>query len=217
MYSITPSLYSAWYWYKNSEKSSREDFLNKLNKVSTPPTQAMQAGIKFEKDVRLISEHEEGEIIEDPILSQIVNIIKGGVWQKTCKKEFGNYLLSGRMDVWTESKIYDIKYTDEVQLKPYYDYSIQHLLYMYCTGVPFCDYLISDRKELLIESYNYDDQLESTLKERIDEMVDFINFVPEFKEAFETHWTVKENKNEEIKKDKRVLIVLEEIRRGLVH
>ena len=88
---------------------------------------------------------------------------------------------------------------------------------MYCTGVPFCDYLISDGTELLIESYNYDDKLESLLKERIDEMVDFINFVPEFKEAFKTHWTVKENRNEEIKKDKKGLIVLEEIRRGLVH
>ena len=216
MYLITPSLYSSWYWYK-LEKKSYEDFFKTLNKISIETTSAMQAGIDFENNIRLSSEClDEVEVDEDPIMKQIAEIVRGGVWQKTCKKELGNYLLYGKMDVWTPTKIYDIKYTRNPKLIKY-KYSIQHLLYMYCTGVEFFDYLISDGKDLLVESYEYNERLESLLKERIDEMVDFINFVPEFKEAFETHWTVKENKNEEIKKDKKVLIVLEEIRRGLVH
>lgn len=118
----------------------------------------MQVEIDFENDIRCVAETDQIDISENEAVNEIAEIVKGGVWQKTCNREFGDYLLYGKMDVWTPFKIYDIKHTAKLKIMKY-KYSIQYLVYMYCTGVKFFDYLISDRKELMIELYNYDEYL----------------------------------------------------------
>lgn len=188
MYLITPSLYNSYYWYTHLENSSKSDFLNVLNKVQTEPNELIKRGIEFEDKIRAASE--KGEVTGDNVVDQIVFTIRGGVWQKSCKKELDGNLLYGRMDVYTPEKIYDIKYSKNYDLMKY-KYSIQHMLYMYCTGVRYCDYLVSDGEELDIESYNYDENLEPLLKTRINEMLDFIFAFAEFREPYEEHWEAK--------------------------
>jgi hypothetical protein len=49
---ITPSLYSAWKYWKDSEDAGKEDLLDTLNKVEKRKSPAMQMGIDFENAIR---------------------------------------------------------------------------------------------------------------------------------------------------------------------
>ncbi len=189
---VTPSLYSAYYWYAIREYGTTEDFLKVLRKEKTPPTESMLAGIEFEDKIRAVCEGRytaaQGSDVEE-----IANLVKDGFWQERIKKELDGNLLYGIADVITPYMIYDIKFSNKYDFGKY-DYSIQHLLYMYCTGIPHFKYLISDGKEVYIEEHSWSDTSLDTLKSRIFEMLSFIAGNKEFKEAFESNWRVKNEK-----------------------
>lgn len=216
-YLITPSLLNSYAYYIRDEwkspEDSRADFLKTLSREKFEPNEAMQKGIDFENDVqnycvdkfeptnRIITHIDNGEqeeINEWDFYSVCVitcgRIVKDGIWQQPVKKEIkvGNqeFLLYGRTDVIKRDTIYDIKFTSNYELGKFLD-SSQHLIYLYCSDLPNFSYLISDGKDWWKEDYFNHTGVESEIKSKISEFLDYLETDKEAKEMFLTKWESK--------------------------
>jgi hypothetical protein len=214
-YLITPSLLGFFAWYLFDESGdARQKFLNTLAKVRTETTPAQQRGLDFEKKIQTycegkyfdaissaisiphdFDEEELEEAIEqDIIVKSVGDIVKGGLWQQPVKKEItvGNqeFLLYGRTDVIKRDTVYDIKFTSNYELGKFLD-SSQHLIYLYCTGLPKFQYLISDGKDYWIEDYHNHVNIENEIKSKISDFLGYLKNDKEAKEMFETKWGTK--------------------------
>jgi hypothetical protein len=181
---ITPSLYTAWKYWKNSEGSGKGEILDTLNKVKKAPSPAMQAGIDFENDIRRVC---TGGASDDFCVMDAWDIVKGGMWQQRVSKELNGDLVYGIADVIRRNTIFDIKRVNQYDLGKY-ESSIQHLIYMYATGIPNFDYVISDGKEVYVETYHWGTGSLETLVERISELKDSLLSDDEMSLAFRTYW-----------------------------
>jgi hypothetical protein len=202
-YLITPSLLNSYQYYIQDEfkspADSRADFLKTLSREKFEPNEAMQKGIDFENDIKakcdgyILLDGEENPDYET-VCGEITGIVKGGLWQQTCKKELqiGNqeFLLYGKMDVVKRDTIYDIKYTRNYELGKFLD-SAQHLIYLYCTGLPKFQYLISDGKDYWIEDYHNHINIENEIKSKISDFLGYLENDKEAKELFKTKWESK--------------------------
>lgn len=205
-----------------SPADSRADFFKTLSREKFEPSEAMQKGIDFEAKVQFLTtditvddlrhfyKEKVGETvinhkltIEDAInwLKQqpeflISQVVENGLWQQTCKKDLkiGNkeFLLYGKMDVIKRDTIYDIKFTDNYELGKFLD-SSQHLIYLYCTGLPKFQYLISDGEDYWIEDYYNHANIENEIKSKISDFLGYLENDKEAKEMFETKWISKQN------------------------
>ena len=185
---ITPSLWNAYYWYAERAYGEKEDFLRVLRKEETEPKPIMLQGIKFENDIRDIT---EGKIADkETPEGRIADIVRGGFWQERVKKEFGNYILYGICDVIKDDKIYDIKFCN-VYEDGKYNHSIQHLIYMYCTGIKKFEYLISEGRDVYIEPHSWNDESIDELKAKVFDCIEFIYGNEEFAKAYEENWIAR--------------------------
>jgi len=221
-YLITTSLLNSFAYYIQDEwkspAESRADFLKTLSRKKFEPNEAMQKGIDFEKKIQtycegkyfdaisaLVSiphdyeEEEADEAIEqDIIVKSIGEIVKGGLWQQSVKKEIkvGNqeFLLYGRTDVIKRDTVYDIKFTSDYELGKFLD-SSQHLIYLYCSDLPNFSYLVSDGKEFWREDYHNHAGIENEIKSKISNFLGYLENDKEAKEMFLTKWESKNNNN----------------------
>jgi len=198
-YLITPTLINSYQYYIEDEfkspADSRADFLKTLSKEKFEPNQAMQKGIDFENDIKAKCDNilldKKENIDYEVICNDIATIVKDGLWQETCKKELkiGNqeFLLYGKMDVIKRDTIYDIKYTSNYELGKFLG-SAQHLIYLYCTGLPKFKYLISNGKDFWIEDYFNNVNIENKIKNKINDFLSYLENDSEAKNLFETKW-----------------------------
>lgn len=198
-YLITPSLYNAYTYYAKTnfeiygdkaeeiEAKALQDWLNTLNKVKTPTNEILQRGIDFENAVRAIT---DGYPAEHENAADVAEIVKDGMWQVKLSKNVGNYVLYGIADVIKRDTVYDIKRVTSYDC-PKYEQSIQHLIYLECSGLENFEYLVSDGKNLYREYYHKDTDNLDKLIGRIDNMVGFIKGNDEFYQAFENNWHSK--------------------------
>jgi len=125
------------------------------------------------------------------VIIPIAKIVKGGLWQQTCKKDLHigdkDFLLYGKMDVVKRDTVYDIKFTSKYELGKFLD-SAQHLIYLYCTGLPKFQYLISDGEDFWIEDYHNHANIENEIKSKISDFLGYLENDKEAKEMFETKW-----------------------------
>ena len=232
-YLITPTLYNAYNYYTGTdfagiygdaegaavaEAKARQDFLNALNKVKTPPKLPMLKGLIFEDIVRamaggntdrfgdIVGNHldkyraangepvGDKEVIPDEeeleTAREIAERVKGGLWQQKLTKRVGDYVLFGYADVINRDTIHDIKRVSQYSPPKYFD-SIQHLLYMVCEDLPKFRYEISDGKRVYVETYDTTAYTLKLLISRIDSMVAWIRQTPEFEAPFEANWRSK--------------------------
>jgi hypothetical protein len=201
-YLLTPSLLNSYAYYIQDEwkspADSRADFLKALSREKFEPNEAMQKGIDFEGDVQLATnELNEINIFHDDyderqyIINQIAKIVRGGLWQQSVKKEIkvGNqeFLLYGRTDVIKRDTVYDIKFTSNYELGKFLD-SSQHLIYLYCSGLPNFSYLISDGENWWREDYHNHEQVEDQIKSKIADFMSYLENDLEAKEMFINKW-----------------------------
>ena len=181
-----------------SPADSRADFLRTLSREKFEPNEAMAKGIAFENNVKAVvfdGMHDKGQIIDasHPV-EHIANIVVGGLWQQSVKKEItvGNqeFLLYGRTDVIKRDTIYDIKFTGNYELGKFLN-SSQHLIYLYCSGLPKFSYLISDGKDWWKEDYINDRNVENRIKSMISDFLSYLESDKEAKEMFLTKWESK--------------------------
>lgn len=208
-YLITPSLLGSFSWYLSDEsEDARQKFLQILRRERTPTTPAQQKGLDFEEAIKEVCETKEIEqvfhfsnfedfddrIREAEIVNSLAAIVKGGLWQQTVKKDLtvGNqeFLLYGKCDVIKRDTIYDIKFTSNYEVGKFLD-SSQHLIYLYCLGLPKFQYLISDGKEYWVEDYHNHAGIENEIKSKISDLMSYLENDQEAKEMFFTKWGSK--------------------------
>lgn len=204
-YLITPTLLNSLKYYLESDFGKREDFLKTLSRERFEPNEAMQKGIDFENDIQKfckdmedyymlsniapISRPEESKIIEE-----VSNIVYGGFWQESVKKEIEvagtRFLLYGRCDVIKDDTIYDIKYTKNYNLGKFSN-STQHLIYMYCGGLDKFQYLVSDLKNYWTEEYTKPKNIESKIISEIHSLLNYLKRDEEANKLFYSKWKSK--------------------------
>ena len=201
-YLITPTLLNSFQYYIQDEykspADSRADFLKTLSRERFEPNEAMQKGIDFENEIKTIADKFIELKIEDyeakSNLFKIADIVKGGLWQQTCKKDLtiGNqeFLLYGKCDVVKRNTIYDIKYTSNYEVGKFLD-SAQHLIYLYCLDLPKFQYLVSDGEEYWVEDYYNHAGIEDEIKSKINDFLSYLENDKEAKEMFFTKWGSK--------------------------
>jgi hypothetical protein len=182
---ITPSLYSAWKYWKDREDDGKKEILDTLNKVEKEKSPAMQAGIDFEAAIRQVC---NGRTSGNFCVLEAAEIVKGGIWQQRISRELEGDLVYGIADVIRRNTIFDIKRVNHYDIGKY-EGSIQHLIYMYATGLPHCEYVISDGHEVYVETYHWGAKSIEVLKERIAEMKSSLLSDEAMSLAFQTHWT----------------------------
>jgi len=127
-------------------------------------------------------------------IEEVGRIVRGSIWQQTVKKDLtvGNqeFLLYGRTDVIKRNTIYDIKFTSNYELGKFLD-SSQHLIYLYCSGLPNFSYLISDGKDWWREDYHNHARIEDEIKSKVSEFLAYLEKDKEDKEMFFSKWKSK--------------------------
>ena len=201
-YLITPSLLNNFSYYLQDEfkspADSRADFLKTLSREKFEPNEAMAKGIFFEDSVNDFCKGALKIEVKEPCywdcVKSIGDIVKGGLWQQSVKKEItvGNqeFLLYGRTDVIKRDTVYDIKFTGNYELGKFLG-SSQHLIYLYCTGLPNFSYLISDGKDWSREDYVNDGTVENRIKSMISDFMSYLENDLEAKEMFINKWGSK--------------------------
>jgi hypothetical protein len=109
------------------------------------------------------------------------------MWQRRVSKELDNDLLYGIADIIRRDTIFDLKRVDYYDTGKY-EGSIQHLLYMYATGIPNFEYVIADNSEVYGEAYYWGSKSLETLRERIADMKDSLLSDRDLSRAFRTYW-----------------------------
>ncbi len=161
-YLVSQSLISSYHWIFKKD-NGYEDFLKTLNRESTPQTQAMMNGNKFEGMVQAACEGyppDENHKWYKPVI-EIAEIVKGGAYQAKIYRDLkiGNttFIVYGVLDFLKAGIIYDTKFSTTYKVGKYLD-SPQHPFYMYL--VPEAEafiYLISEGEYVYKESYYPED------------------------------------------------------------
>ena len=168
---ITQSLLSAWsYLYacqEGQEDNAREDFERTLRRERSEPTEAMQNGIDFEREVykkaaRLPRKpHEKWERGIDAVAT----VIKGAPVQVKLSRDIEvsgrKFLLYGILDALKAGIIYDVKFTNKSLTSSSPSYSVgkylesaQHPVYFGLVPEAYeFHYLVSDGVDLCTEAY----------------------------------------------------------------
>lgn len=168
-YLITHSLLSSWLFAikedpfedATTERDHYAEFLDVLNRVPTPTTEAMQNGIDFEELVTSIANgaewHTDKENKWYDAAAKVAGIVRGGQFQYKAKKVVTvggiEFLLYGRLDVLKAGTIYDIKFSKSYDRGKYFS-STQHPLYLKL--IPEArefTYLISNGTDVWTETY----------------------------------------------------------------
>ena len=127
-------------------------------------------------------------------VENVAKIVNRGLWQESVKKDLqiGNqeFLLYGKTDVIKRDTVYDIKYTSNYELGKFLN-SAQHLIYLYCAGLPKFKYLISDGKDFWQEDYFNNGNIENEIKIKINDFLSYLENDSEAKNLFETKWESK--------------------------
>lgn len=188
-YLMTHSLLASWLYAMKedpfadatTERDPYKEFLDVLNRVPTPTTEAMQNGLEFEN---LVTDIAEGRFIPEfetdgtvnkssygngelmgydkyprwyEAAAKVAGIVRGGQFQLKAKKYVTvngiDFLVYGRLDVLNAGTIYDIKFTKNYDRGKYFG-STQHP--MYFELVPEAarfSYLISNGTDVWTETY----------------------------------------------------------------
>lgn len=200
MYLITPSLLNSFNYYRSveedSEAAERLKILSVFKREKSEPTPQMLFGQQFEDDVRDIC----GTVSTDEeylkCVNQVRGIVMGGTWQMPCSKKYKDYLLYGRMDVVRGPVIFDIKTTSYYDIGKYRD-SAQHRLYLACTGLERCVYIVAEvyrgAEGAIIESLSTEEYTQRDIEPMVDDFIADLEHDQELKTLYLENWKAKYN------------------------
>ena len=170
-YNIYATLLDAYHYYLKSESDNAfQDFIDRINRVERPKSEAMLRGIAFNElmDLPTLPAPKKGVYtfgwydFPQGIVDELRAYFAGTVNQYFCEAEiecgYGTVRLYGYID-YLHIKVYDLKTTGSYRF-PQYLHGHQHLVYPYCLnkqGVLLneFEYVITDMCDIFIESYNY--------------------------------------------------------------
>lgn len=153
---ISPSLLNSWLYCTHNENADIQEFIDCLNRIEKPTTEAQQKGLDFENEV-----YKGNKPLYNPY-------VKNGLYQVRVSKQYKDILLLGIIDVLQPNWIYDVKTTGTYKTGKYFDTS-QHKVYCYITDIKNFSYLINE--ECYKEDYVYQD---GQCEELIDSFIDWL-------------------------------------------
>lgn len=220
---ITKTLLDSWHYMfdcaEGYEEEAREEFITTLKREPTPPNEAQQAGLEFEKLVYEIAEGQfrpewqdsgtvnsvTGEVMgyekypkNYEGAKQIADIVRGGQWQVHVSTDLTvdgrEFWLHGFCDVVKAGVIYDVKFkTSSMGSKDLinsYLHSSQHSAYLRCLPEAYqFVYLVSDGDALYTEYY--DRRNSRPIEDIIREFMDWIKTEPELLKLYDERWIVE--------------------------
>ena len=153
---ITSSLLNSFLYCTHNENADIQEFIDYLNRIEKPTTEAQQKGLDFEDEV-----YKGNKPLYNPY-------VEGGLYQVKVSKPYKDILLLGIIDVLQPDRIYDVKTTKTYKVGKYFNTS-QHKVYCYITGIKNFSYLINE--ECYKEDYVYQD---GQCEELIDSFIDWL-------------------------------------------
>lgn len=193
-YLITPSLHSSYRYAMDSEDGSREALLNTLKKVRFETTDAQKKGLDFERDViawcagqSIMNKDEDWNRCVDEAASYVIGGLQQERVSSHCIINDTPVLLYGRADFIKRDRGFDTKYTGTYEVGKFTT-SIQHAVYMACSGLPRFSYLITDGRSLWKEDYDLSLGMIQNMVAEIAEMLAVFQRDPELWAAFTTNW-----------------------------
>ncbi len=203
-YLITPTLLNSFNYFMNSESETALEDFSKVIKKEFTTNKYVEAGNIWENRVCHPSFKEDNKLV-----IEVADKIKYGYFQQPLKKWIVvnniKILLYGKADVVMYDKIFDIKTTSSDYQTNYYYNSLQHKIYMYCTGIKNFEYLITkikikeqDNKAVDVEPvenfgefYDWQDKYESDIFNCINDFFNFLKSNEELKKSFNELWKAK--------------------------
>lgn len=200
-YLLTHSLMYSWlyaikenpYEDMTTERDPMKEFVSTLNRVETPPTEAMRKGIGFEN---LVTDIILGK--GDPrnrwfdAASKVARIVGGGLLQYKASRTIHiggmTFLLYGRLDALHSGEIFDIKYSGSYDRGKYLG-STQHPTYLEL--VPEANgftYVVSNGTDVWTERYRRDET--PSILPTIANFVDWLQTM-DLLEVYKSHWLAK--------------------------
>lgn len=201
---ISPTFLDSFAYYQSIENEesyerSRQELLDRLRGVKTPPTEAMLRGIQFEQDVcdvmdgKTISAERKLKAEHIGIINSVARMLHGASRQV----HVGHWLdsetlIHGYVDFLLPGLIVDTKTTGRAYEWGKYLDNCQHLTYLVSLSpfgymrfkyivVTFNQYGAVDMTQ---EDYYYRPQMVDTLKSRCAEFFDYLTIDPEMSEAY---------------------------------
>lgn len=167
-YLITQSLLSAWsYAFSCADgltEEATEALMKTLRREKSPPTEAMENGLEFEREVYAEAAglprlpHKKWE----PGIRAVSEIIKGAQVQVRAKREIElhgtKFLVYGILDALKAGTIYDVKFRNKSLMSSqitgkYLDSPQQPTYFFLVPGATEFQYLVSDGDDLYVERY----------------------------------------------------------------
>lgn len=198
-YLMTHSLLSSWlyalkenpYEDMTTSRDPLAEFVSTLNRIETPPTEAMANGIAFEDlvtDITRGTGNPKNRWYD--AASKVAGIVSGGILQfkvsKTITVSGMTLLLYGRLDCLKSGEIYDIKFSKSYDRGKYQN-STQHPTYMeLIPEAAGFTYVVSNGSEVWTERYRRDEtpEIVPVIRDFLDWMQD-MNFMDTYKEKWQ--------------------------------
>lgn len=185
---------------EGQEDNARDEFITTLKREQTPPNEAQQAGLNFEKLVMRIAQGEDVAPVEEGYngARKVAEFVKGGQWQVHVDTDITvggrEFWLHGFCDVIKAGVIYDVKYKTKsfstLDLWHSYQHSSQHPAYLRCVPEAYkFVYLISDGDDLYIEEYDRNNSV--PIEKIIGFFMDWLKGEPELLKIYEERWAVE--------------------------
>lgn len=181
-YRIYPTLLNAFLWYERQvalaedEADPKQHLLDRINRVPQPTTAPQQRGIDFESAlVTGVGQEVFPETILEQMRRQLPRRYRTQVFVKAVVR--GDIEIYGMVDVLGGNHAIDIKTTARYE-PPKFQFNPQnlYLLGLHTWGVDQLDYLITDFKEVYVESYHYETY---DFEPLLDGLVRFSSFLEE--------------------------------------
>ena len=176
---ITSSLLNSWLYCTHNKNADIQEFIDYLNRIEKPTTEAQQKGLDFEDEV-----YKGNKPLYNPY-------VKNGLYQVKVSKPYKDILLLGIIDVLQPDRIYDVKTTKKYYTGKYFNTS-QHIVYPYIVGdIKNFSYLINE--ECYKEDYVYQD---GQCEELIDSFIDWLKLT-NYYDIWKEKWIKTESEVEE--------------------
>jgi hypothetical protein len=164
-YRFYPTLLNAFSRYQRGGNLSAQDLLAMINRVPTVTTDAQERGISFEAAV---IKGENAERFDPAILAKVKKLLPRPIVdvQVYCQWEIGDVLFYGYVDLIGSYKAVDIKTTGSYQPGRFADN--HQNLYLHALkrrGIKLMEYVITDFRDVYVESYPLTHSIERQLTE----------------------------------------------------
>lgn len=164
-YRFYPTLLNVFSRYLHGGNLTEQQLLDTINRVPAPATEAQQRGVAFEET--LVKGTDEDRFDAD-ILAKVRKLLPRPIvdTQVYCQWQIDDVLFYGYVDLIGKYKAVDIKTTGSYQPGRYvFNHQNLYLHALKKRGIKLMEYVITDFKDVYVESYSLTHPIDKQLEE----------------------------------------------------